>query len=174
MCARAAEAPRHDTRPVPGMRYLVAMFIGVPIVEMLILIEVSGLIGGLPTVALVVLTATIGVWLLRLEGLATMRRVQERMARAELPETELLEGAMLLMGGALLLTPGFVTDAIGFVCLVPVLRRPVARFLLARVLARVTVVGAGFRSPGQQDGVIDGEFTVHPDQDDNGKSLPPR
>tara|TARA_Y100001934_G_scaffold118514_1_gene145033 strand:+ start:3864 stop:4373 length:510 start_codon:yes stop_codon:yes gene_type:complete len=168
------------------MRFLFAAFVGVPIIEMLILIEVGGLIGALPTVALVVLTATIGVWLLWLEGLATMRRVQARVARAELPETELLEGAMLLVGGALLLTPGFVTDAIGFVCLIPVLRRPVARYLIARLVARVTVVGGGFdprfrdaRFGGSrvQDGSIDGEFTVHPDPgskpDPDRKALPP-
>lgn len=161
------------------MRFLFAAFIGVPIIEMLILIEVGGLIGALPTVGLVVLTATIGVWLLKLEGLATMRRLQERVARGELPETELLEGAMLLVGGALLLTPGFVTDAIGFVCLIPALRRPVARYLLARIVSRVTVMGAGFdpRSGGRrpQDGSIDGEFTVHPDPDKpdpERKSLP--
>ena len=160
------------------MRFLVAFFIGVPIVEMFILIEVGGLIGALPTIGLVVLTATIGVWLLRLEGLATMRRVQERIARAELPETELLEGAMLLVGGALLLTPGFVTDAIGFVCLVPMLRRPVARYLLARVVSRVTVIGGpGFGQRRPQDGSIDGEFTVHPNgasqPDSDRHSLPP-
>lgn len=184
--AVTATAVRHrdgagvDTRISGGvgrgsrMKFLVAMFIGVPVVEMLILIEVGGVIGALPTVALVVLTATIGVWLLRLEGLATMQRVQARMARGEIPETELLEGAMLLVGGALLLTPGFVTDAIGFVCLVPILRRPVARFLIARIQARVSVVGPGFRRPDQQDGVIDGEFTVHPDQKDDKNALPPR
>ena len=158
------------------MRFLVALFIGVPIVEMLILIEVGGLIGALPTVGLVMLTATLGVWLLRREGLATMRRVQTRISRAEIPETELLEGAMLLVGGALLLTPGFVTDAIGFVCLIPMLRRPVARFLLARVMARVTVLGPGSNTPPGRERVFDGEYTVRRDDrnDRNDRnSLPP-
>jgi len=109
------------------------MFVAVPILEMIILIKVGGLIGAIPTIAMVVLTATVGIWLLKLEGLATLRRVQEKMAAGQLPETELLEGIMLIVGGALLLTPGFVTDAFGFVCLIPGLRRPFARWLINRV-----------------------------------------
>ena len=91
---------------------------------MIILIEVGGMIGPLPTVGLVVLTAICGVWLLRLEGMATLTRVQEKLQRGEIPESELLEGIMLIIGGALLLTPGFATDIVGFVCLIPGLRRP--------------------------------------------------
>ena len=93
---------------------------------MFILIEVGGAIGVFPTVGLVVLTAICGVWLLRLEGIATLTRVQEKLRNGEIPETELLEGIMLIIGGALLLTPGFATDTIGFVCLIPGLRRPLA------------------------------------------------
>ncbi len=88
------------------------------------------MIGPLATVGLVILTAICGVWLLRLEGVATLTRVQEKLNRGELPETELLEGIMLLVGGALLLTPGFATDFIGFVCLLPGLRRPLARRII--------------------------------------------
>ena len=115
------------------MRLLFLMFVAVPILEMIILIKVGGLIGAIPTIAMVVLTATVGIWLLKLEGLATLRRVQEKMATGQLPETELLEGIMLIVGGALLLTPGFVTDAFGFVCLIPVLRRPFASWMINRV-----------------------------------------
>lgn len=93
---------------------------------MFILIEVGGAIGVFPTVGLVVLTAICGVWLLRHEGIATLSRVQDKLRNGEIPETELLEGIMLIIGGALLLTPGFATDTIGFVCLIPGLRRPLA------------------------------------------------
>ncbi|MDA9315921.1 FxsA family protein, partial [Pseudomonadales bacterium] len=112
------------------MRFLLLFFIGIPILEMIVLIKVGGMIGAIPTVGLVVLTATIGVWLLKREGLATLTRLQQKIARGELPGKELLEGVMLIIGGALLLTPGFVTDAIGFVCLIPWLRQPVAAWLL--------------------------------------------
>ncbi len=141
-------------------------FIVVPIVEMVILIEVGGIIGALPTVGLVVLTATIGIWLLRLEGMATLARVQGKLERGEIPETELLEGIMLLVGGALLLTPGFVTDAIGFSCILPGLRRPIARWIMRRgMLSAITVINSrtgAFRQqnppPGGGD-IIEGDFT---------------
>ncbi len=92
------------------MRTATFLFFIIPLVEMIILIEVGGMIGPLPTVGLVVLTAICGVWLLRLEGMATLTRVQEKLQRGEIPESELLEGIMLIIGGALLLTPGFATD----------------------------------------------------------------
>ncbi len=130
------------------MQIFLAIFIIVPLIEMLILIEVGGIIGALPTVGLVVLTATVGIWLLRLEGMATLAKVQEKMNRGELPGTELLEGVMLLVGGALLLTPGFVTDSFGFVCLIPMFRHPLASWLIAKGILRHT----------QGDGIIEGEF----------------
>ena len=112
------------------MRFLLLTFIAIPIIEMVVLIKVGGLIGVFPTVALVVLTAMAGVWLLKREGSSTLTRLQEKLAQGELPGKELLEGVMLIIGGALLLTPGFVTDAIGFVCLIPWLRQPLATWLL--------------------------------------------
>jgi UPF0716 protein FxsA len=112
------------------MRFFLLVFIIVPILEMFILIRVGSIIGALPTIALVVLTATVGVWLLKREGLATLTRLQGKLAEGEIPGKELLEGVMLIIGGALLLTPGFVTDAVGFVCLLPWLRQPVAIWLL--------------------------------------------
>ena len=144
------------------MRIALITFITVPLVEMIILIEVGGLIGAIPTVGLVVLTATIGLWLLKLEGLATLGRVQEKLNQGQIPETELLEGIMLLVGGALLLTPGFITDAMGFTCLLPGLRRPIARWIIHQgVLKAMNVYGRSFRTdrPSQTGGTtIDGDF----------------
>ncbi len=123
---------------------------------MVILIEIGGLIGVLPTVGLVVLTAVAGIWLLRLEGLATLRRVQNRFARGETPERELLEGVMLIFGGALLLTPGFATDAAGFICLIPGLRRPLAKRILSNFhFASIRMPNSGVAPGGH---TIDGEF----------------
>ncbi len=144
------------------MRNALIAFITVPLVEMIILIQVGSLIGAIPTVALVVLTATIGLWLLKLEGIATLARVQEKLNQGQIPETELLEGIMLLVGGALLLTPGFITDAMGFTCLLPGLRRPIARWIIRQgILKAMNVSGKSFRTdqPSQTGGTtIDGEF----------------
>lgn len=131
---------------------------------MIILIEVGGMIGPLPTVGLVVLTAICGVWLLRLEGMATLTRVQEKLQRGEIPESELLEGIMLIIGGALLLTPGFATDIIGFVCLIPGLRRPLAAKIIrstsfGNFQMHTNFQAGGFRNTDGQPGqTIDGEF----------------
>jgi UPF0716 protein FxsA len=149
------------------MRFLLLIFIVVPIIEMMVLIEVGSLIGTLPTIGLVVLTAAVGVWLLRLEGMLTLRRFQEKLSRGELPETELLEGIMLLVGGALLLTPGFVTDAIGFTCLIPFLRRPIARWIITRGIMRAIRSGQPhnkrpFDPPTSDTKIINGEFKEDP------------
>ena len=144
------------------MRPLIAIFIGIPILEMYVLIQVGGIIGAIPTVALVVLTATLGIWLLRLEGLSTLKAVQEKLNRGELPGRELLEGIMLLIGGALLLTPGFITDAIGFSFLLPFLRKPIAHWLIEKgLLSRFNFShSVRFGSTRFPDGttIIKGEF----------------
>ena len=142
------------------MRTALLIFITVPLIEMIVLIEVGSLIGAISTVGLVVLTATIGIWLLKLEGLATLARVQEKFHQGQIPETELLEGIMLLVGGALLLTPGFITDAIGFTCLLPGLRRPIARWIIRQGLLRaVNMTGRPFPpGPESRGSIIDGDF----------------
>lgn len=123
------------------MRLLFLLFLLVPVVEMYVLIRVGGWIGAWPTIGLVVLTAAIGVSLLRQQGLSTLSRGLRRMDAGELPAQEMLEGLFLAVGGALLLTPGFVTDAGGFACLLPPTRRALVRLLLARGM--VSVRGPG-------------------------------
>lgn len=153
------------------MRLLFLIFIVLPIAEMILLIKVGSLIGVLPTVGLVLLTAMLGVWLMRVQGMATLTRVQAKLAQGEVPETELLEGIMLLIGGVLLLTPGFITDTFGFICLIPGLRQPIARWILRHnMLGSVRVVGSGSNMGGhgthhtEADGhtTIDGEFKDEP------------
>ncbi len=114
------------------MKYLFLVFLLVPILEIYLLIQVGSVIGALWTVTLVVLTAFVGAYLLRLQGFATLQRARESLARGELPAGSLLEGAILLVSGALLLTPGFFTDAVGFICLVPAARQRVAAWLMSR------------------------------------------
>ncbi|MEN8219463.1 MAG: FxsA family protein [Pseudomonadota bacterium] len=102
---------------------LLLLFIIVPIIEIYLLITVGSFIGVWPTVLLVILTAITGTHLLRAQGLATLQKMQETLQQGQVPAFALLEGILILIGGALLLTPGFFTDAVGFVCLIPVLRR---------------------------------------------------
>lgn len=145
---------------------------------MYLLIRVGGYIGAWPTVALVMLTAVVGVALLRVQGLATLTRGLGRLEGGQVPAREVAEGLLLAVAGALLLTPGFVTDAIGFVLLFP----PSRAALAERMLARVQVVagggspGAGGRwGPGPRPGdgprgsdgptVIDGEFESRTEPD---------
>lgn len=155
---------------------ILALFIGVPIVEIAVFIEIGGWIGLWPTIAVVVGTAVAGTTMLRHQGLSVLARAQSALARQELPVAEIVDGVCLLLAGAFLLTPGFVTDAFGFVLMVPVLRQALARPVLRYVAARGGMgggMGGGFtRGPGGGPqaggkGTIDGEFEeVRPDRPD--------
>jgi len=105
------------------MRYLLPTFIVLPILEMYVLIKVGGNLGALNTVLLVLLTALIGVALLRVQGFRTLMNAKNKLGVAQLPAEEIITGIFLAIGGALLLTPGFITDIIGFLCLIPYTRR---------------------------------------------------
>jgi UPF0716 protein FxsA len=104
----------------------------VPLLEIYVLIRVGGVIGAIPTIALVVFTAVLGVMLMRFQGWMTLQRTRLIMAQGGLPGLEMLEGMLLLVAGGLLLLPGFLTDAAGFVLLVPALRRALIRWYLGR------------------------------------------
>jgi UPF0716 protein FxsA len=126
--------------------WLVIFFI-TPIVEMYLLIEVGGYIGAWPTIALVMITAMIGITLLRIQGLSTLTRGVSRLQGGELPAREMIEGLLLAVAGALLLTPGFVTDVIGFILLTPPLRAAIAERALSRVQVMDATAGI-YRGPG--------------------------
>ena len=113
------------------MRWILIFFIAVPLIEMLLLFEVSDYIGGLWTIFLVVLTAVIGVQILKRQGVSTLLRANDRLAGGQLPAQEIIEGFLLAFAGALLLTPGFITDTIGFCCLTTPLRHYIAVKIIA-------------------------------------------
>lgn len=141
------------------MAYFILLFVGVPLVELYLLIEVGSVIGALPTIALCLLTAVVGGALLRYQGLQVMFRAQRSMAQGEVPAIEMFEGVALAAGGVLLLTPGFATDVIGFICLIPWTRRALVRAFLRRV----TVRGGGPPGPGgshqsHHQSTIEGDF----------------
>ncbi len=118
---------------------LLLLFLLVPVIEIYLLIEVGSAIGAMSTIFLVVLTAIVGAALLRWQGFTTLQRVREAMARGEVPAIEMMEGVVLLICGALLLTPGFFTDAIGFLALIPAVRR----HFIMEIIKRQSVSVAG-------------------------------
>ena len=143
------------------------LFIVVPLVELYLIIEVGGVIGALWTVLLVVLTAVIGVSLLRIQGFNTLNRARQNMERGTMPAMEMMEGMVLAIGGALLITPGFLTDTLGFMCLIPATRRAMIGYLMRR--STINVQGfhtysnrhqpRGYREHGHHKGrTIEGEF----------------
>jgi UPF0716 protein FxsA len=101
---------------------LLILFVFVPVMELYILIEAGRVIGLAPTIGLIMMTGVAGAWLARSQGVEILRKIQEETSRGQMPATTLIDGALILVGGLLLLTPGFFTDALGFSFLVPLTR----------------------------------------------------
>lgn len=144
---------------------LLLIIVGVPIVELMLLIEVGKHIGAIYTVALVIVTAAVGVTLVRMQGYSALTRAQASLDENRLPVGEAVDGVFLLFAGGLLLFPGFITDAIGLLLLIPIVRRGLGlaiwRALAARGVIRWRMDGTGGGADGGTDpdgGVIDGEF----------------
>lgn len=157
---------------------LLALFIGMPILEIAVFIEAGGWIGLWPTLAIVLLTGVAGTALLRIQGYGVVRRIREQMDQGRPPVLEMFEGLCLFAAGLLLLTPGFVTDTIGFLLFLPPLRKAIARLVGRRIQVQANARGFGPGEPprgphgpggARQDSggpVIDGEYeTVEPDRD---------
>lgn len=117
-----------------GLLFLIIVVM--PLLEISLFIQVGGIIGVLPTIALIILTAVIGVSLMRLQGVMTLTRIREKLNRDEIPADDMIEGLLLLVAGALLLAPGFFTDLLGFALLIPLIRRPLARRILQHLTQR--------------------------------------
>lgn len=109
------------------MSKLFVVFVVMPIVEILVLLEVSEHIGGWTTIGIIVFTAVVGSHLVKQQGLQTFQSAQIKLQQGHMPETELLEGFLILVAGILLVTPGFVTDFFGLLCLIPVTRHIIAK-----------------------------------------------
>jgi UPF0716 protein FxsA len=137
---------------------LVLLFIVVPIAELYVIIQVGQAIGALPTIAILIADSLIGSMLLRSQGRLAWRRFNEATSAGRVPAREVLDGALVIFGGAFLITPGFLTDVIGVFLLLPP-TRAVARRMLVGVFSRRFVVGAlrgrpgvRGRAPGGTDG----------------------
>ena len=129
------------------MAILVALFVVVPILELYVIIKVGGLIGVVPTLFLLLGMSLLGAWLLRHQGRGAWRRFNEAIAQRRFPGREVADGLMITIGGVLLLTPGFITDAVGLLLLLPPTRAIARRFMQAYVTRRFTLVGFGSNVP---------------------------
>jgi UPF0716 protein FxsA len=139
---------------------LVLLFIVVPIVEIYVIIQVGQAIGALWTIALLVADSILGSMLMRSQGRAAWRRFNDAVAAARVPAREVLDGVLVIFGGALLLTPGFVTDIFGLVFLLPPTRAAVRGLLVRRFAGRIFMaVPGGARRPRSPGGDVDGTAT---------------
>jgi UPF0716 protein FxsA len=120
---------------------LALLFIVLPVVEIYLLIQIGQVIGAWWTVALLIADGFLGSWLMKREGTRALRSLQEALGAGRMPARELADGALILVGGTLLLTPGFVSDVAGLVCVLP-FTRPLVRGVLVRFLTR-RLLGAG-------------------------------
>ena len=141
---------------------LFLLFLGVTLAEIYFLIVVGGWIGALPTVLLVILTSAVGVALARHQGYATLQSLQSlqrALARGEIPAVEMLEGVILLIGALLLLTPGFLTDLAGFICLIPASRRALASWAMKHITVTTSPApGSTGPSSGRRPRTLEGDF----------------
>lgn len=151
--------------------WLLIAFILVPIVEIALFIEVGGAIGLWPTLGVVVLTAVAGTALMRAQGMAVLAELQHSLESGGNPTGPIANGALILIAGVLLLTPGFFTDALGFALLLPPVRAAVIRAGAARLAGRFTIVSAGARRGGPEapegpGNTIDADYVeLDPDED---------
>ncbi len=130
-------------------RSLFITIIVVSFLELYVLLAVGSVLGAFPTIFLIIISAALGSFLLKQQGLATWQRFQTSIARQEVPAYELAEGFLILLGGALLLTPGFITDVVGLICLLPALRQKIITYAMQHYF----VV-----PPQNNDNVLEGEF----------------
>jgi UPF0716 protein FxsA len=132
---------------------LLLLFIVVPIVELYVILQVGQAIGALPTIAILIADSVLGSVLMRSQGRASWRRFNAALAEGRVPHREVLDGVLVIFGGALLLTPGFVTDIFGMVLLLPPTRAVLRGVLVRRLLPRMVVSGlAGIRGAPPPDG----------------------
>ena len=147
---------------------LLLLFIGIPLIEITLFIQVGAAIGLPWTLAIVILTAFLGAWMVRSQGAQAMARLRSSFSTLQDPAEPLAHGAMIIFSGALLLTPGFFTDAVGFALLVPGVRTRVYNYLRSRMTVQSFQMGPDVNThqrPPHGDRVIDGEFEeVNPDQ----------
>ncbi len=133
------------------------LFIIIPLAELYLMIKVGEYIGAFWTVALVLITAFIGVNMLRYQGMSMLTRAQHSLSQGTLPAMEMMEGMVLAVGGVLLIAPGFITDILGFLCMIPVTRRIIIQVMISRGgIHQGHFEAGGFYEQPHKDEFIDG------------------
>jgi UPF0716 protein FxsA len=167
------EKPPRATHYPACVLFLVILFVLVPIAEIYVIIQVGQQIGALWTVLILIADSLIGAWLLRQQGRRAWAAFQTALAEGRMPHREVLDGVLIILGGALLLTPGFLTDIVGLLLLIPPTRAGFRRLLTRMMLrrsrfgwARVVVGGPGRPRPQPQP-------TARPDPPPSPPALPP-
>jgi UPF0716 protein FxsA len=156
------------------MPILVLLFIVVPIVELFVIIKVGQLIGVGPTLALLLADALLGSLLLRHQGRGAWRRFNEALAARRFPGREVADGVLIVIGGTLLLTPGFITDIAGLFLLIPPTRAIARRVLRRYTVARFTVIDVSGPRPSGRPFDFDASAEEVRPEDPNERELPPR
>jgi UPF0716 protein FxsA len=147
--------------------FVAALFIGLPVIEIFLIVQLGQAVGAWWTIFVLVVTGVVGAWLVKREGARAWRALSEALRSGRVPSRELADGALILVGGTLLLTPGFLSDAVGLLCILP-FTRPVSRRLLTRAVARRLVVvgapgGRTYPGPRRPPGAAGGDDDAPPD-----------
>ena len=120
-----------------SLAVLLAAFIIVPILELAVIIQVGSSVGVLPTLGLLIVVSIVGAWLVKFQGMGVLMRMRQQLAQGKMPTDELMNGVLILVAGALMLTPGFLTDALGLSLLIPPIRAAIRQMLARRFTRRV-------------------------------------
>jgi len=152
--------------------YLLLLFIVVPFVELALLLKLAEVTSWLHTLGLVIVTGIVGTWLARSQGLRTYQKIQQSLSAGQMPTDSLIDAAMIFVAGALLLTPGILTDLFGFSLLFPLTRQLYRRWLVQRFKARFTVKTSVNGGPPQQSSQVIDSYVVehHASSDDVSQS----
>lgn len=148
------------------LAWLILLFVGIPLVELFLLIRIAQVISPLPTLALVVVTGVVGASLARRQGMKTWARVQSDLSQGRMPTSEIVDALLIFIAGVVLITPGIITDVFGFCLLVPSIRASFKLRVAEHLRSRIVMIQHP-DSPGAEDDIIDVEVTEASD-------VPPR
>lgn len=154
------------------LAFILIALIGIPLMEIWVFIEVGGRIGATSTIVIILLTGVAGALLLRIQGLGLLMRARKTMEQGQAPVAEVIDGVCLIVAGLVLLTPGFVTDAIGALLFIPLVRRAIAYWALSRVQTRYSAGGQPHDRGQTGPTTIDAVYEEIPDDPDNDETAP--